>query len=123
MGSPGGPLRPPHASRNPPNRQPDETALPSASPRTWPPPRCRAWWPRLSSLRDDVLREPLQVADLVVERLGVLPHDVGDSEADDDVGDALVLEALDAVEGEPVDRDDVDLELVGEADPLLFFPV
>ena len=28
------------------------------------------------------------------------PHDVGDPEADDDVGDALVLEALDAVEGE-----------------------
>ena len=38
------------------------------------------------------------MADLGIERLGVLTHDVGNPEADDDVGDALVLEALDAVE-------------------------
>ena len=35
----------------------------------------------------------------VILRLGIGPHDVGNPEADDDVGDALVFEPLDAVEG------------------------
>ena len=55
---------------------------------------------------------------LFVQRLGVGSHDVGDPEADDHVGDALVLQTLDAVDGEAVHRDHVDLERAGLA--LLF---
>src|SRR6185437_5674477 len=61
-------------------------------------------------LRDHVLREHLQIADLVLQRLGVISLGVGDAEAHDDVGDALVLEPFDAVGGVGINRDDVDLE-------------
>ena len=54
-------------------------------------------------LGDDLFCEGLEVTDLGVQRLGVLAHGVGDSEADDDVGNALVLKAFDAVEGERVE--------------------
>src|SRR5689334_4992438 len=47
---------------------------------------------RRSHLRDDVLREPLEVLDLLVEWFLVAALDVGDAEADNTVGDALVLE-------------------------------
>src|SRR6478736_5217402 len=70
--------------------------------------------PRVSSvdLVDDVLGVPLEMSDLLVQRLRVGALDVGDTEADDAVGDALVLQALDAVDGVGVVRDDVHLEVV-----------
>src|SRR4051794_18583640 len=72
--------------------------------------------PRLSltsaGLRDDVLGVPLEVLDLLLERLGVGSDDVGHPEAHDAVGDALVLQPLDAVEVVGVVRDGVDLEVV-----------
>ena len=46
-----------------------------------------------------------------LERLGVRAHRVGPPEAHDDIGDALLLEPADAVDGEGVDRDDMDLEV------------
>src|ERR1700731_3325487 len=60
--------------------------------------------------RHHAFGEPLEVADLLVQRFGVGPRDVRQPEAHDHVGDALVLEALDPIDGERVDGDDVDLE-------------
>ena len=61
---------------------------------------------------DDALGVALEVLDLLLEGLGVGALDVGHPEADDAVGDALVLEALDAVEVVGVVGDDVHLEVV-----------
>src|SRR4051794_6180002 len=73
-------------------------------PRRWL--RCERSEPRNHPCRhssvdlvDDLLGVPLEVLDLLLERLGVGTHDVRHAEADDAVGDALVLQALDAVGG------------------------
>src|SRR2546423_4329370 len=55
------------------------------------------------------------MTDLGVQRLCVRAGDVWDPEAHDDIGDTLVLEALDAVERERVDRYDMDFEGAGTA--------
>ncbi len=63
-------------------------------------------------LGDDRVGVLLEVLDLRLERLGVRALDVGHPEADDAVGDALVLEPLDAVDVVGVVRDHVHLEVV-----------
>src|SRR6478735_6851989 len=70
-------------------------------------------------LVDDLLGVPLEVLDLLLERLGVRAHDVRHPEADDAVRDALVLQALDAVGGVGVVRDHVHLEVVARVALLL----
>src|SRR6516164_3593601 len=61
-------------------------------------------------LGDDRVGVAAEVGELVVEGLGVGAGDVGPAETDDEVGDALVLEAAHAVEGIGAGRDHVHLE-------------
>src|SRR6516165_261403 len=82
---------------------------------------CAVMWPSRdnsltglwSHLRNHLFRELFEIADLGVQWLGVVAHDVGIAEADDRIGDALVLQALDAVGSVGVDGHDVDLERPG----------
>src|SRR5579859_2925869 len=60
--------------------------------------------------RDHRVGVAVQVVDLLLQRLRVRTHDVRHAESDDDVGDALVLEPLHAVDGVRIERDHVDLE-------------
>src|SRR5688572_8176831 len=61
-------------------------------------------------LRDDRLGEPLEVLDLLRQRLRVGTLDVRQPEPDDHIGDPAVLEALAAVDGVRVQGDHVLLE-------------
>ena len=63
---------------------------------------------RPQQLRDHAVRVAAQRVELLLQRGGV--GLVGVAEADDRVGDALVLEPADAVDGVGVHRDHVDLE-------------
>src|SRR5580704_9756355 len=70
-------------------------ALPIASP-----PLCRTrdrWTRDLSlGLGDHRVGEPPQAIDLVLQRFDVGPDDIGPAEPDDDVGHALLLQAVHA---------------------------
>src|SRR5690242_2240420 len=65
---------------------------------------------RLAGFGDDGVGVAAEVGELGVQGLGVGAGDVGPAEADDEVGDALVLQAADAVGGVGVGGDHVDLE-------------
>src|SRR5690349_22930269 len=65
---------------------------------------------RLAGFGDDGVGVAAEVGEFGVQGLGVGAGDVGPAEADDEVGDALVFQAADAVGAVGVGGDHVDLE-------------